>query len=85
MAGSPCRRVRADSARSRRAAEAVAFPSCPATGAGGSSESGAKRRPGIERVYIVGSVIKKRRKRMAKKKHRKLLKRTRIQRRRAGK
>jgi hypothetical protein len=40
---------------------------------------------GIERLYIVGSVIKKRRKRMAKKKHRKLLKRTRIQRRRAGK
>jgi len=33
---------------------------------------------------IVGSVIKKRRKRMAKKKHRKLLKKTRIQRRRAG-
>jgi Mitochondrial mRNA-processing protein COX24, C-terminal len=30
---------------------------------------------------VVGSVIKKRRKRMAKKKHRKLLKRTRIQRR----
>jgi hypothetical protein len=38
-----------------------------------------------ERSRIVGSVIKKRRKRMAKKKHRKLLKRTRIQRRRAGK
>jgi Mitochondrial mRNA-processing protein COX24, C-terminal len=36
-------------------------------------------------VTKVGSVIKKRRKRMAKKKHRKLLKRTRIQRRRAGK
>lgn len=36
-------------------------------------------------VCYVGSVIKKRRKRMAKKKHRKLLKRTRIQRRRAGK
>ncbi len=35
--------------------------------------------------HEVGSVIKKRRKRMAKKKHRKLLKRTRIQRRRAGK
>ena len=35
--------------------------------------------------FTVGSVIKKRRKRMAKKKHRKLLKRTRIQRRRAGK
>jgi mRNA-processing protein COX24 len=33
----------------------------------------------------VGSVIKKRKKRMAKKKHRKLLKKTRIQRRRAGK
>jgi len=40
--------------------------------------------PGEER-RTVGSVIKKRRKRMAKKKHRKLLKRTRIQRRRAGK
>jgi hypothetical protein len=34
-----------------------------------------------ERRYAVGSVIKKRRKRMAKKKHRKLLKRTRVQRR----
>jgi hypothetical protein len=34
-----------------------------------------------ERRYPVGSVIKKRRKRMAKKKHRKLLKRTRVQRR----
>jgi Mitochondrial domain of unknown function (DUF1713) len=33
------------------------------------------------RVVLMGSVIKKRRKRMAKKKHRKLLKRTRIQRR----
>ncbi|GAA3718106.1 hypothetical protein GCM10022204_42570 [Microlunatus aurantiacus] len=39
----------------------------------------------IERFFTVGSVIKKRRKRMAKKKHRKLLKKTRIQRRRAGK
>jgi hypothetical protein len=34
---------------------------------------------------FVGSVIKKRRKRMAKKKHRKLLKKTRVQRRRQGK
>jgi hypothetical protein len=34
-----------------------------------------------ERGFPVGSVIKKRRKRMAKKKHRKLLKKTRIQRR----
>jgi hypothetical protein len=33
------------------------------------------------RVDNVGSVIKKRRKRMAKKKHRKLLKKTRVQRR----
>lgn len=39
----------------------------------------------ITKGQTVGSVIKKRRKRMAKKKHRKLLKRTRIQRRRAGK
>jgi hypothetical protein len=38
----------------------------------------------LEGTYV-GSVIKKRRKRMAKKKHRKLLKKTRIQRRRAGK
>jgi Mitochondrial mRNA-processing protein COX24, C-terminal len=34
-----------------------------------------------ESRFVVGSVIKKRRKRMAKKKHRKLLKRTRVQRR----
>ncbi len=34
-----------------------------------------------EQGFDVGSVIKKRRKRMAKKKHRKLLKKTRIQRR----
>ena len=33
----------------------------------------------------MGSVIKKRRKRMAKKKHRKLLRKTRVQRRRLGK
>ncbi|GAB2589890.1 hypothetical protein GCM10009593_31630 [Microlunatus antarcticus] len=39
----------------------------------------------VTRGSPVGSVIKKRRKRMAKKKHRKLLKKTRIQRRRAGK
>lgn len=40
---------------------------------------------GNERSHIVGSVIKKRRKRMAKKKHRKLLKKTRVQRRKLGK
>ena len=40
----------------------------------------------IERIGShVGSVIKKRRKRMAKKKHRKLLKKTRVQRRKLGK
>lgn len=38
----------------------------------------------IERLHV-GSVIKKRRKRMAKKKHRKLLKKTRVQRRKLGK
>jgi hypothetical protein len=38
----------------------------------------------LERFHV-GSVIKKRRKRMAKKKHRKLLKKTRVQRRRLGK
>ncbi|AEH11332.1 protein of unknown function DUF1713 [Candidatus Protofrankia datiscae] len=37
--------------------------------------------PSNRSVGFVGSVIKKRRKRMAKKKHRKLLKRTRVQRR----
>jgi hypothetical protein len=39
---------------------------------------------GTEEVFV-GSVIKKRRKRMAKKKHRKLLKKTRVQRRKLGK
>ena len=50
-------------------------------------------RPGTSAIAVVefpegpsvGSVVKKRRKRMAKKKHRKLLKKTRIQRRRQGK
>ena len=39
----------------------------------------------FRRGCFVGSVIKKRRKRMAKKKHRKLLKKTRVQRRKLGK
>jgi hypothetical protein len=43
------------------------------------------REPGVLERYFVGSVIKKRRKRMAKKKHRKLLKKTRVQRRKLGK
>ena len=41
--------------------------------------------PGVLERFHVGSVIKKRRKRMAKKKHRKLLKKTRVQRRKLGK
>ena len=45
----------------------------------------AVRPPFVSGRSAVGSVIKKRRKRMAKKKHRKLLKKTRIQRRRQGK
>jgi hypothetical protein len=39
------------------------------------------RKPGHSKGGYVGSVIKKRRKRMAKKKHRKLLRKTRVQRR----
>ena len=38
-----------------------------------------------EVAEFMGSVIKKRRKRMSKKKHRKLLRRTRVQRRKLGK
>jgi hypothetical protein len=39
----------------------------------------------VSRGCRMGSVVKKRRKRMAKKKHRKLLRKTRVQRRRLGK
>jgi hypothetical protein len=46
----------------------------------GCSPTTAPGLPGIDEVRM-GSVIKKRRKRMAKKKHRKLLKKTRVQRR----
>jgi hypothetical protein len=42
---------------------------------------GAGASQSIEGCQFMGSVIKKRRKRMAKKKHRKLLKKTRVQRR----
>lgn len=38
-----------------------------------------------KRGSLMGSVIKKRRKRMSKKKHRKMLRRTRVQRRKLGK
>ena len=40
---------------------------------------------GFREAFRMGSVVKKRRKRMAKKKHRKLLRKTRDQRRRLGK
>jgi hypothetical protein len=46
---------------------------------------GAGDTPSIVRESPMGSVIKKRRKRMSKKKHRKLLRRTRVQRRKLGK
>ncbi|GAA2520866.1 hypothetical protein GCM10010201_18100 [Pilimelia columellifera subsp. columellifera] len=56
------------------------------------SRAGRRRRvcasPGsrlCEEGFRMGSVVKKRRKRMAKKKHRKLLRKTRVQRRRLGK
>jgi hypothetical protein len=39
----------------------------------------------LQIAEFMGSVIKKRRKRMSKKKHRKLLRRTRVQRRKLGK
>ena len=39
----------------------------------------------VRNGFSMGSVIKKRRKRMAKKKHRKLLRKTRVARRKAGK
>ena len=39
----------------------------------------------VREALRMGSVVKKRRKRMAKKKHRKLLRKTRVQRRRLGK
>jgi hypothetical protein len=54
---------------------------CPATRRG-EHVQGHARQPGQQNEGgHVGSVIKKRRKRMAKKKHRKLLRKTRVQRR----
>ena len=54
----------------------------------GSSRDVVRVRSGSTRfreAFRMGSVVKKRRKRMAKKKHRKLLRKTRVQRRRLGK
>jgi len=47
--------------------------------------SGCRPAEAGKRSTPMGSVIKKRRKRMAKKKHRKLLRKTRVARRKAGK
>ncbi len=58
-----------------------AFGVCPAA-QGGVHVRGYARQPWkASKGGLVGSVIKKRRKRMAKKKHRKLLRKTRVQRR----
>lgn len=54
-------------------------------GPGASYVTSSAAAPGDLERFHVGSVIKKRRKRMAKKKHRKLLKKTRVQRRKLGK
>ena len=56
--------------------------SSPSNGAGHACPAAAKI---VSRGLRMGSVVKKRRKRMAKKKHRKLLRKTRVQRRRLGK
>jgi hypothetical protein len=68
-------------------------PDGPADSAGAPTPDRLGRSSGLFRGQLlwllkgfpVGSVIKKRRKRMAKKKHRKLLKKTRVQRRKLGK
>ena len=54
----------------------AATPPCPSVHSGVSMGGGSASLP-----TFMGSLIKKRRKRMRKKKHRKLLKRTRVQRR----
>jgi hypothetical protein len=51
----------------------------------GAAARGASRTTDDSEGFRMGSVIKKRRKRMSKKKHRKLLRRTRVQRRKLGK
>jgi len=65
-------------ARVSRAARVLCLSSRPYR-ASVLAKPSSRERPG--RGGLMGSVIKKRRKRMAKKKHRKLLKKTRIQRR----
>jgi Mitochondrial domain of unknown function (DUF1713) len=54
---------------------------CPAAGCGEHVRGHARQAGQQFEGGLVGSVIKKRRKRMAKKKHRKLLRKTRVQRR----
>jgi hypothetical protein len=61
------------------------MPTASAAGLKAHTHSPADCRPTGQKVGAMGSVIKKRRKRMAKKKHRKLLRKTRVARRKAGK
>jgi hypothetical protein len=60
---------------------AVALACCPAALCGEHVQGHARRPKKQSEGGFVGSVIKKRRKRMSKKKHRKLLRKTRVQRR----
>ena len=60
---------------------AVALACCPAARCGEHVHGHARQPWKASEGGLVGSVIKKRRKRMAKKKHRKLLRKTRVQRR----
>jgi Mitochondrial domain of unknown function (DUF1713) len=73
-AGRPSRPIAAAAGRTRadHLARCPAWPSGHPSGTPGGDDVGSRH---------MGSVIKKRRKRMAKKKHRKLLKKTRVQRR----
>jgi hypothetical protein len=59
----------------------VALACCPAALRGEHVQGHARLPKKQLRVVSLGSVIKKRRKRMSKKKHRKLLRKTRVQRR----
>jgi hypothetical protein len=68
--------------RAHRSAMVIACPQASRFPTFGCVIVGVRTHP---KGFRVGSVIKKRRKRMSKKKHRKLLKRTRVQRRRLGK
>ena len=79
----PGRRV--DSARVTGTVEACC-PGLPgSTGRSGPTGPVSALHENVAKGTRMGSVIKKRRKRMSKKKHRKLLRKTRVQRRKLGK